>query len=387
MADLKALEHATLKVPYETLNKRFRNCQKTIDREVSHVVQVTSDLEKCLDNKTSNVGTVVNLLDSMVDKLTVLKRKAVEAVSQEEDSARVCKRRLEHLKEYDRANGSALAQWKKKRVDRMLVEYFLRAGYYETAVKLARHSNIEDLTNIELFLVAKEVEESLLRRETSSCLAWCHDNKSKLRKIKSTLEFNLRTQEFIELIRLNRRMEAVRHARKYFSMLEKDQLAEIQNVMGLLAFPMDTHLAQYREMLDGNRWQHLVDQFREENYKLYQLNSTPVLTLTLEAGLASMKTPHCYNEITKNADCPVCSKNLNELARNLPFAHCAQSRLVCSISGQIMNEHNPPMMLPNGFVYGEGSLTVMAAENDGKVVCPKTKDEYALDQLDKVFIM
>ncbi len=22
--------------------------------------------------------------------------------------------------------------------------------------------------------------------------------------------------------------------------------------------------------------------------------------------------------------------------------------------GQIMNEHNPPMMLPNGFVYGEG---------------------------------
>ena len=27
-------------VPYETLNKKFRNCQKTIDREVSHVMQV-----------------------------------------------------------------------------------------------------------------------------------------------------------------------------------------------------------------------------------------------------------------------------------------------------------------------------------------------------------
>ena len=64
-------------------------------------------------------------------------------MTQEEESARVCKRRLDHLKEYDRASGSALAQWKKKRVDRMLVEYFLRAGYYETAIKLARHSNIE----------------------------------------------------------------------------------------------------------------------------------------------------------------------------------------------------------------------------------------------------
>ena len=53
------------------------------------------------------------------------------------------KRRLEHLKEYEGSTGVALAYWKKKRVDRMLVEYFLRAGYYETAVKCARHSNIE----------------------------------------------------------------------------------------------------------------------------------------------------------------------------------------------------------------------------------------------------
>ncbi|XP_022080728.1 macrophage erythroblast attacher-like [Acanthaster planci] len=387
MADLKALEHATLKVPYETLNKKFRNCQKTIDREVSHVMQVHSELEKCLENKSTTVGTVVNILDSMVDKLSALKRKANESITQEEDSARVVKRRLEHLKEYEGSTGAALASWKKKRVDRMLVEYFLRAGYYDTAVKCARHSNIEDLTNIELFLVAKEVEESLLRRETSCCLNWCHDNKSKLRKIKSTLEFNLRTQEFIELILLNKRVEAVRHARKYFSSLEGEQLAEVQRVMGLLAFPADTDVSHYKELLDGHRWQQIVDQFREENYKLYQLNITPVLTVSLEAGLAAMKTPHCYSDNNKNADCPVCSKNLNELARNLPYAHCAQSRLVCSISGNIMNEHNPPMMLPNGYVYGECALKNMAAVNNGVVTCPKTKEKFTFDQVEKVFIM
>ena len=38
--------------------------------------------------------------------------------------------------------------------------------------------------NIEMFLTAKEVEESLERRETATCLAWCHDNKSRLRKMK-----------------------------------------------------------------------------------------------------------------------------------------------------------------------------------------------------------
>lgn len=30
----------SLQVPYENLNKNFRNCQKVIDKEVIHVVQV-----------------------------------------------------------------------------------------------------------------------------------------------------------------------------------------------------------------------------------------------------------------------------------------------------------------------------------------------------------
>lgn len=48
----------------------------------------------------------------------------------------------------------------------------------------------------------------------------------------------------------------------------------------------------------------------------------------------------------------MCSKSLNKLAQPLPMAHCANSRLVCKISGDVMNENNPPMMLPNGYVYG-----------------------------------
>lgn len=38
--------------------------------------------------------------------------------------------------------------------------------------------------DIELFLVSRKVEESLLRREIGPCLAWCYENKSKLRKLK-----------------------------------------------------------------------------------------------------------------------------------------------------------------------------------------------------------
>ena len=43
---------------------------------------------------------------------------------------------------------------------------------------------LQDLTNVELFMTSREVEESLKRKETGPCLTWCHDNRYKLRKHK-----------------------------------------------------------------------------------------------------------------------------------------------------------------------------------------------------------
>lgn len=388
MADVKSLEHPTLKVPYEILNKKFRAAQKNVDREVSHVQVAAADLEACLQ-KEAKVGDVSRALDGVVDKLTILKRKAEESLGEEMGAGQGCKRRLEHLKDFDRLPPAALAQWKKQRLDRMLVEYFLRAGYYNTAVKLAYQSKIEDLTNIDIFLVSKDVEESLERKETAKCLAWCHDNKSKLRRMKSNLEFQLRQQEFIEFIRTDQRLEAVKHARRHFVGLEEHQMPDVQKVMGLLAFMPDTQVSPYKELLNPDRWKALVHQFRQENFKLFQLNHHSVFTVTLQAGLSALKTPQCYKSdgSSKNTDCPVCSKHLNELGKKLPYAHCAQSRLICSISGEPLNENNPPMMLPNGHVYGYNSLAAIAAESDGEVTCPRTKQNFVLDDAEKVFVM
>ncbi len=89
----------------------------------------------------------------------------------------------------------------------------------------------------------------------------------------------------------------------------------------------------------------------------------------------------------RNAECPVCQPPLSELSSPLPFAHCSQSRLICFLSGKPLNENNQPMMLPNGFVYGERALTKMAAENDGQIVCPRTKEIFAFSDAEKVFVM
>lgn len=341
------------------------------------------------------VASISGLIDGVIEKLKAFKRKATESMSDEMDAANSCKRRLDHVKEYAIKSKSSspneiavVSKWKRKRLDRMLVEHFLRCGYYESAIKLARHSNIEHLTNIDLFLVSREVEQSLRNRETTKCLSWCHDNRSRLRKLHSTLEFNLRQQEFIELIRTGRFMEAINHARKYLSNCEDRQQEELPRVMGLLLCKPVTVLTRYKGLLDESRWDVLIEQFRQENFKLFQLSSTSVFSVTLQAGLSSLKTPQCYrNDGVKVADCPVCSDLMNALASSLPCAHCSQSRLVCAISGMPLNEHNQPLMLPNGHVYGSVSLNQMASQNKGRVTCPRTGREFNISEAQKVFVM
>lgn len=405
ISDVASIEYPTLKVPYEILNKKFRSAQKVIDREVSSTNTLLNDLEDSvratdsLDSASGDsisVATISGLISGVIDKLTAFKRKATESLSDEIEAANSCKRRLDHVKEYaPKANSTAPAdvasvnKWKRIRLNRMLVEHFLRCGYYESAIKLARHCGIEHLTNIELFLVSREVEESLRKRDTAKCLNWCHDNRSRLRKLHSNLEFNLRQQEFIELVRAGQFMDAVVHSRKYLSNCEEMQLKELPRVMGLvMCRPLKETMSRYKCLFDETRWDVLIEQFRQENFKLFQLSSTSVFSVTLQAGLSSLKTPQCYrHDGVKVADCPVCSDLMNALAHSLPCAHCSQSRLVCAISGMPLNEHNQPLMLPNGNVYGSVSLNQMAAQRKGRVTCPRSNREFDIEEAQKVFVM
>lgn len=245
------------------------------------------------------------------------------------------------------------SQWRNMRLDRMIVEHLLRLGYYESAERLADRTHIRDLTNVDIFRVSRDVEADLRSHKTAKCAAWCADNKSKLRKISSTIEFQLRVQEFVELIRSDKRLEAVMHARRTFAAFEAEQMPEIRQCMGLLAFPVHTEMEPYRSLFDKSRWTDLVLKFRSENYRLFQLSSQSVLGVAVQAGLSALKTPQCYSQCSKNLNCPVCQQNFNEMAEHLPFSHCAQSRLICRLTGEPLNEHNLPMMLPNGQVYGQ----------------------------------
>ncbi|KAF9162006.1 GID complex subunit containing RING finger motif [Actinomortierella ambigua] len=226
------------------------------------------------------------------------------------------------------------------------------------------------MVDIELFVQSRKVEQALQRFSCTECLQWCHENKSNLKKIKSTLEFSLREQEFIELVRKRQTQEAIAYARKHLIVWQETHMREIK-----------------KGLYDASRWKKLIARFRADNFALQCFTPEPILNVTLQAGLSALKTPMCYIDEHRNVNCPVCDgETLGALATDLPLSHHLNSTIVCRISGQIMNEDNLPMVLPNGYVYSYNALMEMASMNNGKATCPRTGAVYDISQIKKVFI-
>lgn len=150
-------------------------------------------------------------------------------------------------------------------------------------------------------------------------------------------------------------------------------------------------------MYSQERWNDLANLFIKTHHELFGLSSVPILELAATAGLSVLKTPHCIgaqassNDLTTeppststsstNTVCPVCSTEMNGLARNVPYAHHTKSLV-----------DPDPVILPNGRVYGEKRLSEFNKRNlfrmaAGKIQDPATGEIFDRDQKKKVFIL
>ena len=99
MTDVKSLEHPTLKVPYEILNKRFRIAQKHLDREVNHVTVSLTELDKLVgENAEIDRETLTQKLDLLKSQLVEMKSKGGDILANVSDVANTIKNRSSHLK-------------------------------------------------------------------------------------------------------------------------------------------------------------------------------------------------------------------------------------------------------------------------------------------------
>ncbi|KAF6259264.1 CTLH/CRA C-terminal to lish motif domain-containing protein [Scenedesmus sp. NREL 46B-D3] len=365
--DRDVVDAALLRVPFESLKRAAK------------------ERKAHLDDASEAPEQQLQQLEQLVMRLQGIKRKMGEVRLQEADEAMRCKLRLEHLAQLGRPAKGAVIPWSKKRLDRILADHMLRSGYHKSAARLAKETGSEQLCDMHIFEDARRVVEALQRHDCAVALAWCDDNRGRLRKIKSSLEFKLRLREFLELVRQDQRLAAVAYARKHLAPWASQHMHELQRALATLAFPASTRVATYKALFQEGQWGSLLELFQRELYRMHCLLPESQLTVHLQAGLVALKNPPSSSSSSRED--PLHHPDFQALAAGLPCAKHVHSKLICAVTRQIMSDANPPMVLPNGYVYSQRAVEQIAAQNGGKVVCPRTGNTFGLEEARRAFIV
>ena len=199
-------------------------------------------LGSSLRNGSTDGTAAVKPLDAMIQRLHTLKRKMESLHEEEQVLHEASRRRLSHLNDLYEMNSLAdvkYDEWSAVRLDRLLVEYMVRQGYSESAWALTREKGIEELVDLGVFDRCERVRRSLRWGSLDECLAWCAEYKVVMKKTDTSLEFELRLQQYIELCRQDRFVEARDHAKKYFPQYHEGHQEKISIAASLLAFKPD----------------------------------------------------------------------------------------------------------------------------------------------------
>ncbi|KAH6866861.1 CTLH/CRA C-terminal to lish motif domain-containing protein [Alternaria rosae] len=381
------LDQPLLRMPYELSRRNFKNAQRVIEHSSSALTTSLTAATKAASKNTSSEATL-DSLDTMISKMHNLKRKLETLHEEEARTHRSTKARLQHLQDLYEMQSLVdvkYDEWSRTRLSRLLVDYLLREGYAESAACLAKSKGITELVDVDAFVACHKIERSLREgMSTTLALEWCKEHGKELKKGGSLLEFELRLQQYIELVRQGHEaglsgmdgletqddgmhgvsigggggetklMEARAHAKKYLSTSGDFEL--MRRAAGMLAYRPWDEVEPYASFYSASRWSHLADCFVATHHTLYALPPRPLLHVALSAGLSALKTPACHSAYTPSSTnaasstttvCPICSTELNELARNVPYALHTKSIV-----------EDSPVVLPNHRIYGSERLRV-----------------------------
>ncbi|KAL7060815.1 hypothetical protein AAHC03_09678 [Spirometra sp. Aus1] len=428
-SDLELTEFVGIRASYELLNRKYRKNHKELEKANAKFARSLETLD-ALDG----FGKATTFIDNVLDEADAYFSEEMELVA-------ACKRRIEHLKEVSELEGKSLcgplsvdnplrsagmagsvilenpgngretrdevsrlnpptlnSQLQPltppeqrvfiARFHRLLADHLFCLGHYRSALSLAKSSSAGCLCLTDIYEEAIAISEALLRGDTGPAHQWIQEANYKLKKSECFFEFDIRVFELYLLVKSGKRLEAIQHARKYLAGgLKPDdyQATKLGQAMLLLAMrtPEEVELKAAQNELN-EQW--ICKRFHAAFTNFYSFSSLTPFSLAVKAGITAIKTHFCYSAKARHPDCVVCHPLINRLAFDLPFGNYDHSVLTCYQTGLLMNEENPPMALPNGYVYSEKAISELAT-SDGMITCPRSGETFPVSSAQRVFIL
>ena len=149
-------------------------------------------------------------------------------------------------------------------------------------------------------------------------------------------------------------------------------------------------MADFAIYFGSDYWENLQEVFKEAQFLVQGLTQQPLLETLIACGITALKTPFCSADNKTGYNCPICTEEVFPLAKDLPYTTKSASNLICRILGVIMDENNPPIVLPNKQVFSQKGIEKISKPIEGStdmlIVCPITNKEFTMSQVTKIYL-
>jgi E3 ubiquitin-protein transferase RMND5 len=251
---------------------------------------------------------------------------------------------------------------KNKLLHQLICEHLLRNGRIDVADSLVKEADLneQDIIYKRHFVEMSNVLEKLNEENVEAALNWCYKNRSKLKEINSTLEFNLHRLNFIRLVQQGstKQTEALKYSRN-FTPFASTCRKEIQRLMGsLLYIHTGLERSPYSNYLSKELWEDIKDEYIKNNCKLLGLSAECPLNISINAGCKAL--PPLVNIVQVMQQTQVghiLSKDELPIEIDVGSNNRYHSVFTCPILRQQSTDLNPPMKLVCGHVISKDAVS------------------------------
>lgn len=235
MSDRKVVQHfyTYLKLPYYELVLQFKQHKKSLEKEASAIIKEIVDARTVsFDSKQA----AADYFKKLRDRLTLVKENLAEHAKSEDQLIDLLGKRVQTLKSLESLDPTSEKIDNQKKVEelvQLLIEEFMARN--QNLISHPHKKLIGDEDNLvmekEAFNTNREIIEDLQNKKSRSALKWCSVHKSKLGKLRSTFEFNLRQAEFFDLLTTLGSKEAMKYLHENFKEYEPECLKDLKLVV------------------------------------------------------------------------------------------------------------------------------------------------------------
>ncbi|CCE62795.1 hypothetical protein TPHA_0D01550 [Tetrapisispora phaffii CBS 4417] len=248
------INEESFSIPAEILKRNLNKLERSVKLRTDEISVLLNKVNELMDSNTlENDKSAVLEINKIIKKVDRLEKELLKTKDEEYDILMRIQERISFFKELEHAKSltsrELLIGWYQKYTNLLIGDYLVRnskseikkdddTGCYNNDGSLfLKQQHMEKLLDYDIIINANIISNSLIKHnDIGPLLTWIHDNTQYLKSIKSTLDFDARLQEYLQLLSKDNYKEAINCFQLHLVKFISTHSLEIQQAAGFLLY-------------------------------------------------------------------------------------------------------------------------------------------------------